>query len=810
MFAKLEAYARAIHRRLSRSEWAIRHLGLTPSAGTAEEPGLLLIQIDGFARTQLENALEKGRMPFLKKLRRQGRYSLHTFYPGLPTTTPAVQAELYYGVRAGVPAFSFLDRKKGEMGMMFQSDWAKSFEAKFQEKAEGLLKGGSSWSNIYTGGASQEESHFCAASIGFGDMWRSGKIWNIFIFICLNLPSAVRIAALLILELIIAIPAAIGGVFRGQWIKPELIMVLSRTFIGIGLRELVTIGGKVDVARGLPIIHVNYLGFDELAHRRGPSSSFAHWSLSGIDRAIKGLYRNAHRSSRRDYQVWIFSDHGQERTRSFATEFPGGVEQVIATCLESSRIKDPAWRPRVQSLPTGLFLSRRRYSETRRQREAAAFKLTEEESKTFSVAAMGPVGHVYFAQPMDDEKKRALAKRLVKEGKIPGVLHRTAGGNITWYHAGGATPVPEGVPAHLFTHPEALRTEIARDLVTFCENENAGDLILLGWTGDDRPWSFASERGAHAGLGPEEVQGFLLVPPATRLPPGSAHFVRPAGLRAAALDLLGRSALEDASFSAAGGRAHARVMTYNTHNCGGMDGRVSPRRVARVILREAPDIVALQELDHGRPRSRSEDQSSAIAQALGFNVVFCPTVIRGEDRYGHALLSRWQIEVVKLGPLPSDPKSWLREARGALWARVKIGSTAVNVVTTHLGLGVRERFLQMEALLGKDWLGPILEKEPVILCGDFNLMPGSAPYGLAAAKLNDVQAARKGHRPLSTFSSLQPFTRIDHIFVSKHFETRKVVVPRTELTRLASDHLPLVADLAWPSSTGETQTHTPQ
>ncbi len=800
MFAALEAYARRLHRKVSRSEWAIRHLGLQPLEGAAEEPGLLLIQVDGFARRQLEIALKKGRMPFLQKLRRRGRYSLHTFYPGLPSTTPAVQAELYYGVRAGVPAFSFLDRKRGEIGVMFDSEWAKAFECAFQKKAEGLLAGGSSWSNIYCGGAAPEESHFCATSIGFGDMWRTGKISNIFIFICLHLPSALRIAALLLAELIIAIPAALRGVFRGEWIAPEFKMVASRTFVGIGLRELVTIGAKVDLARGLPIVHVNLLGYDELSHRRGPSSRFAHWSLRGIDRAIKGLYRDAHRSTRRDYQVWIFSDHGQERTRSFATAFPGGIEQAVATCLEISRRKDPAWRTRPQSRPPARFLSRRRHGDSQRLQETAGFKLTEEESKTFSVAAMGPVGHVYFAQPMDDAKKQALARRLVSEGKVPGVLHRTVDGAIAWYHADGETSVPEGVPARLPQHPAALRAEVARDLVTFCENENAGDLIVLGWTPDDRPWSFAPERGAHAGPGPDEVQGFLLVPPATRLPAGAADFVRPEGLRAAALDLLGRSSLETFSAAAAGGKAHLRVMTYNTHNCGGMDGRVSPRRIGRVIQREAPDIVALQELDKGRLRSRHEDQAALIADQLGYHLVFCPTVVRDEDRYGHALLSRWPIEVVKLGVLPADPRSWMQEARAALWARVRIGDDFVNVVTTHLGLGIKERLMQMDALLGGEWIGPVIDREPVVVCGDFNMLPGSMPYGLAAGKLTDIQAARRGHRPLGTFSSLQPLVRIDHVFVSKHFETKKVVVPRTELTRLASDHLPLVADLAWLSA----------
>ncbi|MBC8041015.1 MAG: alkaline phosphatase family protein, partial [Opitutaceae bacterium] len=296
MLAPIEATLHRWRRRFSRSEWAIRHLGLTPIQGQSEEPGLLLIQIDGLARRQLEDAIAKGRMPFLKKLRDRGHYAMHTFYPGIPTTTPAVQAELYYGVRAGVPAFSFLDRETGETGMMFQPEWAKKFEARFQADHEGLLKGGSSWSNIYSGGAAPEETHFCGASIAFADMWRTGKIRNIFVFLILHCVSAVKIAALLLLEIVIALPQALRGIFRGQWPSQEFGMIISRTFIGIGLRELVTIGAKIDVTRGLPAVHVNYLGYDELAHRRGPGSRYAHWSLKGIDHSIKQLYRAALRS----------------------------------------------------------------------------------------------------------------------------------------------------------------------------------------------------------------------------------------------------------------------------------------------------------------------------------------------------------------------------------------------------------------------------------------------------------------------------------------------------------------------------------
>ena len=802
MFAPIETCLRRLRHRFSRSEWAIRHLGLTPVEGHSEEPGLLLIQIDGLARRQLEAAIAKGTMPFLKRLRDHGHYAMHTFYPGMPSTTPSVQGELYYGVRAGVPSFSFLHRESKRIALMFRPEWAKKIEAGFQEKAEGLLKGGSSWSNIYSGGAAPEETHFCGSSIGFGDMWRTGKIRNIFVFILFHIPSALKIAGLLLVELAISIPQAVRGVFRGQWLSRELGMVMSRTFIGVGLRELITIGGQIDVTRGLPAVHVNFLGYDELAHRRGPGSVFAHWSLNGIDRAIKNLYRAAHRSPRRDYHVWIFSDHGQERARSFATEFPGGVEKIIADCLELARTRDPAWQAHA---PEGVhapeFLRNPR-AERELARALAAEVLTENATKPFSVVAPGPVGHVYFTAPMDDAQKRALSRCLVNHGKIPGVLHRDVAGRVTWFHEKGETAVPEDAHQLLSGHPEPLRAKIALDLVTFCENANAGDLILLGW-GANGAWTFAAERGAHAGPGLDETQGFLLVPPGTRLPAHSTDFVRPADVRAAGRALLGREPLVSTRHAGARTETHLRVMTYNTHGCSGMDGRISPQRIARVIRQQGADLVALQELDHGRSRSRREDQATLIAEALGYHVVFCPTVLHGKgEHYGHALLSRWPIEVIQVAELPGAPGGWWPEPRGALWARVEVKGVELNIVTTHLGLSPRERQAQMQVLLGPDWLGPVIAKEPVILCGDFNLSPGSVPYSLAASKLSDVQAGRDGYEPRSTFSSTHPFMRIDHIFVSAHFETENAFVPRNDLTRVSSDHLPLLADLSFCAENG--------
>jgi endonuclease/exonuclease/phosphatase family metal-dependent hydrolase len=410
------------------------------------------------------------------------------------------------------------------------------------------------------------------------------------------------------------------------------------------------------------------------------------------------------------------------------------------------------------------------------------------------VAAMGPVGHVYFHVGKTDDQRRALAQRLVRQGLIPGVLMRAQDGVITWFHERGQTLVPDEV-ADILPHPGPLRQEIAADLKVFCQHPDLGDLTLLGWSPwSETAWSFAPERGAHGGFGVNETQGFVLLPRHTPLPEGTAHFIRPGALRAAALHHLRRPEAAPCRI-AEDTRAELRLLTYNVHGCSGMDGRVSPRRIARVVRGVMPDIIAMQELDLGRRRSRAEDQAAIIAQELGMQVVFCPTLTRGDEHYGHAVMSRWPMEVVKRARLPHDPQSWWQEPRSAIWVRVTIAGRAVNVITTHLGLGPRERVLQVRALLGSDWIGGLAQTEPVLLCGDFNALPGSLPYKLAAARMRDAQSPENNHRPVATFSSAQPLVRLDHIFASNHFRRQKVFVVRSDLTRGASDHLPLVADL---------------
>lgn len=235
-------------------------------------------------------------------------------------------------------------------------------------------------------------------------------------------------------------------------------------------------------------------------------------------------------------------------------------------------------------------------------------------------------------------------------------------------------------------------------------------------------------------------------------------------------------------------------MTYNAHSCVGTDGKLSQARIAEVIAVYDPDIVAIQELDMSRVRSASLDQAALIAEQLKMRFHFHPALRVKDEMYGDAILSKLPLQLRHAGELPTVKARLAFEPRGALWVTAKCGDQEVQIINTHLGLSSRERAVQMEALLGHDWLGHPKCRTPVIFCGDLNTPSWSSVHRRCSAVLRDAALHFKTKRR-ATFPSRFPFLRLDYLFVSADIRVLGVRVPRTPLTRLASDHLPVIADL---------------
>lgn len=237
-----------------------------------------------------------------------------------------------------------------------------------------------------------------------------------------------------------------------------------------------------------------------------------------------------------------------------------------------------------------------------------------------------------------------------------------------------------------------------------------------------------------------------------------------------------------------------RIVTYNVHRCVGNDRQLDVARVADVLAGLEPDIVALQELDVGRARTKHVDQANEIAQRLEMACRFHPAMRVEEELYGDAILSAYPERLIQSGPLPGHPRLPQLEPRGALWLEVDIDGARVQVINTHLGLVPREQRLQAAFLAGPAWLEHPCFTGPRILAGDFNATGTSVVYRTLTAKLAAARRLAPNRQPTSTFPSPLPVLRIDHVFVSPEIIVRNVFAPFDPLTRLASDHLPLVID----------------
>lgn len=247
-----------------------------------------------------------------------------------------------------------------------------------------------------------------------------------------------------------------------------------------------------------------------------------------------------------------------------------------------------------------------------------------------------------------------------------------------------------------------------------------------------------------------------------------------------------------------------RILTYNVHRWLGTDRKIAPGRIADVIASCEPDIVALQEVRAGRIHAGASDQAVHVAAKLGMDLHFQPTIRILGEQYGIAILTRHPSKIVRSGRLPTLSAKPAFEKRCALWTTVQVDGQPVQVINAHLSLRSGERRTQAAALLGPDWLGHPDCSDPAILLGDFNAPPYSRSYRLIADRMHDAQLFNPAGEPQPTFHTRAPVLRLDHIFVTKSVEVVEAAPVRNVLTRVASDHFPLLAQVRVRSRAGRT------
>jgi endonuclease/exonuclease/phosphatase family metal-dependent hydrolase len=238
-------------------------------------------------------------------------------------------------------------------------------------------------------------------------------------------------------------------------------------------------------------------------------------------------------------------------------------------------------------------------------------------------------------------------------------------------------------------------------------------------------------------------------------------------------------------------------MTYNIHSGIGVDKRYDLERIRRVLDDERPHIAALQELDCGMGRTSYDDQSNALANDLDLKSFVCATRPVEQGSFGMAVLSPFRVVQQREYDLSYQPH---REPRYCLRVDIEVEPGAVlHVFNCHLGLSARERAFQRKQMLSDAILLSEELHHPVILMGDFNDRPISVVHRNLRKHFTDAfTAAGKRWGPTFRVGPI-PF-RLDHIYISRGIRVLDCWVRNDELTRVASDHRPVIASLEvmWP------------
>ena len=239
-----------------------------------------------------------------------------------------------------------------------------------------------------------------------------------------------------------------------------------------------------------------------------------------------------------------------------------------------------------------------------------------------------------------------------------------------------------------------------------------------------------------------------------------------------------------------------RVVTYNIHA-----GHGDLARTAETIRALSPDMVALQEVDvHWSERSGFVDQVAALASALGMEARFAPIYsLPNRDNsavpreFGVAFLSRHHIVTWRNDTLTrlstQDSNAVPAPAPGLLEADVDVGGSRIHVLNTHLDYRADPRVRRTQA--GE--MAAVIARvgEPLIVFGDLNATPDAGELEPLFARLRDAWPVNSGSG--DTYPADAPTKRIDYVLVSRDFRVVSARVP----VSIASDHRPVVVDLAW-------------
>ena len=523
---------------------------------------MLLLHLDGVGRSQLDAALREGYAPNIAQLLDAGGHTLSSCRAGAPTSTPAFQAGLLYGCDADIPGYVWYDKRRRRAVRMDSYEHARRIERELERKGDPLLRGGSVYCSIFSGGAPRRWAlsgifeRLTAADLGWdAEAPASSLVRDLTAATLVHAATAGRIGGALLLDVASGIVETLRWASHVGSLQHEPQFLFHRVLTECLFSEFAANATVIDVARGTPIVYACFIGYDEYAHRRGPYSHMAMLKLFELDRALGRILAAVAAVPQLKYEIYLFSDHGQAATRPaeqilgeslgehLLSDAPSRGEHVRPIAFGGAGGGDAAaaaaharWlRALSRSLPGALGKAALGWARhTAKALDAAQPERIRAEGPLLVVPA-GDIAHVYSTEvpePCLEAELRVrhpgLVERCANSPVVGVALVRTPGGTVALrndrrFELDRASDAAE--VSRLIGHP--LAATYCKDIMAL---RSAGDIVLVG-AGAGQTVSYPWEFGSHGGIAAEEVETFVVHP--VELGENSfAHVIRPRDLHA--------------------------------------------------------------------------------------------------------------------------------------------------------------------------------------------------------------------------------------------------------------------------------------
>jgi endonuclease/exonuclease/phosphatase family metal-dependent hydrolase len=233
-----------------------------------------------------------------------------------------------------------------------------------------------------------------------------------------------------------------------------------------------------------------------------------------------------------------------------------------------------------------------------------------------------------------------------------------------------------------------------------------------------------------------------------------------------------------------------RIATYNIQKSIGLDGRRQPQRILEVLRELDADIVALQEVDRRFGRRMTSLPPELIAEHTDYRAIPFAARHGSLGWHGNAILVRSSIELLDHRRLTIP----MVEPRGAVLADISVQGRPLRVVATHLSLIGACRKLQIASIMAQ--LHDSEDDYPVVVLGDLN------EWRRPSRRLRGLHPHYRVVSPGHSFPSALPTASLDRIITSPEIAVHVAGVHRSEKSRIASDHLPVWAQLSFAEGAG--------